>query len=66
MIKEDNTTKEDDLPLSIGQPATRALRTAGITTLTQVKHLSDRELLSLHGMGPKAIGILREYIKKKK
>ncbi|GIE94512.1 hypothetical protein [Paractinoplanes rishiriensis] len=48
-----------DLPKAIGQPATRALAAAGITTLAQVAGYTDAELLALHGVGPKAIGILR-------
>jgi len=48
------------LPEKIGKPATRALLGAGITTLQQVANLSDEELLKLHGVGPKAVRILRE------
>ncbi len=48
---------EDSLP-KIGKPATRALATLGITCLSQVTRLSKAELAALHGVGPKAIGIL--------
>ncbi|MFG1941875.1 hypothetical protein [Nonomuraea sp. NPDC048826] len=51
-----------DLPKAIGRPATRALANAGITTLDQVAHLSDAELAALHGVGPKAVRILRETL----
>jgi hypothetical protein len=51
-----------DLPKAIGRPATRALLNAGITTLDQVAGLSDAELSALHGVGPKAIRILREAL----
>lgn len=51
-----------DLPASIGRPATRALANAGITTLNQVAAMSDAELAALHGLGPKALGILREAV----
>ena len=53
-----------ELPSNIGSPARRALVSASITTLEQVAKLSDEELLELHGVGPKAVRILREYIKK--
>lgn len=53
-----------NLPEDIGNPATNALFAAGITTLKQVAVLSDKELLALHGVGPKAIRLLREHIKK--
>ena len=49
-----------DLPKSIGGPATRALVNAGITTLAQVARLGDAELLAMHGVGPKAVRLLRE------
>lgn len=43
----------------IGRPATQALELQGITTLEVVAERSERELLALHGVGPKAILILR-------
>lgn len=52
-----------DLPPSIGKPATRALANAGLTTLARIAKLSDAELLALHGVGPKAIRLLREASK---
>lgn len=52
-----------DFPTTIGKPATRALLAANVTTLKQVAELSDKELLALHGVGPKAVRILRERIK---
>ncbi|MBD5785053.1 hypothetical protein IF650_02560 [Cellulosimicrobium terreum] len=48
-----------DLPASIGGPATRALAGAGLTSLSDVARLSDADLLALHGVGPKAVRILR-------
>jgi len=47
-----------DLP-KIGQPAWRALTGAGYWRLEQLAGVSAAELLRLHGMGPKALGILR-------
>ncbi|MER5646000.1 helix-hairpin-helix domain-containing protein [Streptosporangium sp. NPDC002524] len=51
-----------DIPANIGRPARGALAAAGYTTLAQVAATSERELLRLHGMGPKAIGRLREAL----
>jgi len=51
-----------DLPKAIGRPATQALVGAGITTLAQVAALSDADLAAMHGVGPKAIRILREAL----
>lgn len=49
-----------DLPASIGRPATRALAGAGLTSLADVARRTDAELLALHGVGPKAVRLLRE------
>lgn len=51
------------LPESIGKPAIRALLDENINSLEQVSKLSDAELLNLHGVGPKAVRILREAAK---
>lgn len=51
-----------DLPAAIGRPATRALTGAGLTSLSDVARLSDKELLALHGVGPRAVRILREAL----
>ena len=51
---------ETSLPEKIGKPAMRALLGAGITTLQQATRISDEDLLKLHGVGPKAVRILRE------
>lgn len=42
----------------IGGPALRALATAGVRSLSVLAHWRERELLALHGMGPKAVRIL--------
>ena len=57
----DSTTLET-LPQTIGAPARRALAGVGITTLEQLPAHSAAELLALHGVGPKAIRILTEYM----
>lgn len=49
-----------DLPASIGRPATRALTDAGLTSLALVLQRPRKELLALHGVGPKAIRLLEE------
>lgn len=52
---------DSDLP-KIGAPATRALEAAGYTQLKQLTEVTEAELAQLHGMGPKALGILRETL----
>lgn len=51
-----------DFPAGIGKPATRALAGAGYTTLNQLSRVTESELLKLHGMGPKALGIIRSAL----
>lgn len=52
---------EHDLPRT-SQPASRALASAGYHRLEQLTTVRASELLRLHGMGPKAIRILREAL----
>jgi hypothetical protein len=46
---------------AIGAPARRALVHAGLTTWDAVDAASDRDLLAMHGFGPKALRILRGW-----
>lgn len=50
-----------DLP-KIGKPAARALAAIGVTTLEAAAALGESKLLSLHGIGPKAVAILRQAL----
>lgn len=56
--------QESDFP-KIGSPATRALEAEGYTQLKQLTKLSEAELLQMHGVGPKAVRILKETFKEK-
>ena len=47
---------------AIGRPAAGALGLAGITSLAEVADHTEEELLALHGVGPKAVRILREAL----
>ncbi len=47
----------------IGAPATRALEAAGYANLKHLTKVTESEIAQLHGMGPKALGILREALK---
>ena len=55
-------TKDIELP-KISAPAQRALASAGITDLKQLSKLTEAEVAQLHGMGPNALGKLREALK---
>ena len=53
----------ESLPPGIGSPAHRALTAAGITRLEQFTSISEEELLKLHGVGPKAVRIIKESLR---
>ena len=59
-----DSQSKNDLP-KIGAPAQRALESVGITTLKQLTDVTEAELLMLHGVGQKAVRILREELKAK-
>jgi hypothetical protein len=51
-------TSLDTLP-KIGAPATRALHDAGYRALRDLAGVPRAELARLHGMGPKALGLIQ-------
>lgn len=50
---------DDELRRSIGAPARRALEAAGIPDLETLSTWNAADVAALHGVGPKAIGLLR-------
>lgn len=54
-----------EFPASIGKVAPRGLADAGYTRLKQLTKVTEAELLKIHGVGPKAVRILREVLKEK-
>ncbi|POM24827.1 hypothetical protein BTM25_34650 [Actinomadura rubteroloni] len=50
-----------ELP-KISAPARRALAAAGHDDLESLTTATEREIAGLHGMGPKALGTLREAL----
>ena len=53
---------KNDFPAGLAQPALRALSAAGYTRLEQFTRVTEADLLKLHGMGPKALGLLRSAL----
>lgn len=53
---------DSGLPGKLSQPALRALDHADFTRLEQLARVKEADLLKLHGMGPKAIVILRQAL----
>lgn len=60
-MKQHREQPESDFP-KISAPATRALNGAGYTRLEQLTSIRADELLQLHGVGPKALHILRQAL----
>jgi hypothetical protein len=53
---------EAAFPAGVSGPALRALAHAGIGSMAQLARRSEAELRALHGMGPKALGILKSAL----
>ena len=51
-----------DFPAGLAKPAQRALAGAGYVRLEQLTTVDEAELLKLHGMGPKALELLRHAL----
>ena len=51
-------------PPGVAKPAQRALASIGVTRLDQVSRFTREELAELHGMGPKALRLLEEALRK--
>ena len=58
----DQPPSDTNLPAGLSNPARQALATIGITQLDQVTAHREKDILNLHGMGPKGIRILREAL----
>lgn len=56
--------EQSNIPKS-SEPATQALAGVGVTRLEQLTEWSEKELLKIHGIGPKAVRIWREALAEK-
>lgn len=54
-----------DLPDEMGKTAPRELHYAGISSLAEVAQHTRKELLAIHGVGPKAVRILQDALNAK-
>jgi predicted flap endonuclease-1-like 5' DNA nuclease len=53
---------DTEFPHGIGKVATRELAANGYTTYQQLTETTPKELLAIHGVGPKAVRILGEEL----
>lgn len=56
---------QSDLP-KLAAPAQRALASAGITRLSDLRQFTEAEIANLHGIGPNALKALKEAMAKNK
>ena len=54
--------KFDDFVAMLSNPAKNALEHAGINSFHMLASLSKKELLSIHGIGPKTLAIVNESL----
>jgi hypothetical protein len=63
MREQDRETRSPDpFPPGTPQPAIRAFQAAGYERFDDIAGASESALLQLHGVGPKAIRILKEEL----
>ena len=62
MAPQKNNKLEHGFLAGLSQPALRALSAAGYSRLDQLTKIKEADLLKLHGMGPKAMGLLRSAL----
>ncbi len=58
----DAASPETEFPRTIGRVATRELASHGYTRWAELTAVTERDLLAIHGVGHKAVGILREEL----
>jgi predicted flap endonuclease-1-like 5' DNA nuclease len=64
MVKPSTSTHPNRaaFPPGVSGPALRALAGAGVRSVADLTRWSEAELAQLHGMGPKALTVLREAL----
>jgi predicted flap endonuclease-1-like 5' DNA nuclease len=59
---EPNGSAQTEFPRSIGRVADRELALHGHTRYDHLAAVTEKQLLKIHGVGPKAVAILREEL----
>ena len=62
MAQHTGDEPKSNFPAGLAQPAQRALNAAGYTRLEQLTRVTEADLRKLHGIGPKALGLLRSAL----
>ena len=51
-----------EFPRGVSGPALRALASAGVRSVAELAGWSEADLAALHGMGPKALAVLKDAL----
>ncbi len=62
-VCESEKKPTDDILTALSAPARRALESIGVFTVKQLAQHSQKEILSLHGMGPASLPKLLDALK---
>jgi hypothetical protein len=65
MTTKPTAPAEDAWPRGVAKPAQRALASAGCTSIDQLANTREVDLAAPHGMGAKALDILRDALKQR-
>jgi len=64
-MKSSEKKQQETWPRGVAKPAVRALIAAGYPTVNDLAKARAEDLAKLHGMGPKALGILSAALKER-
>lgn len=65
MTKKAISDNNEAWPKGVAKPAERALASAGYRNVDELEKAREADVAALHGMGAKALGILREALKQR-
>lgn len=51
---------------ALSAPSRRAMEAAGINSLKQLSTFTEKEVAAMHGVGPKVIRIMKEFLEENK
>jgi hypothetical protein len=63
VMTKDTHPNASAFPKGVAGPALRALHNAGITGMASLAKWSEHDVAELHGMGPKALAVLKAALK---
>lgn len=64
-MKKTATAATEAWPPGVAKPAQRALASAGYANIDQIASARESDVAALHGMGPKALDLLREALRQR-